>query len=60
MDKNGDIPMYRPKERGRDERRKIKEENKKNWYKRGGYQSVIFVPCTPNSELIRKMKERVE
>ena len=60
MDENGDIPMYRPKEWRRDERRKMKEAKKKNWYKRGGYESVIFVPCTPNSELIRKMKERVE
>ena len=54
------IPMYRPKEWRKDERRKSKEAKRQNWYKRGGHKSVIFVPSTPNSELLNKMKEKIE
>ena len=59
-DENGETPMYRPRGWRRDERRKSKETKKKNWYKRGGYESVIFVPSTQNSELMKRMKEKVD
>ena len=52
--------MYRPKGWREEERRKQKEQKKKNWYKRGGYESVIFVPSTPDSELLKKMREKVD
>ena len=28
-----------------------KRDQKRNWYKRGGYDTVVFVPCTPKSAL---------
>ena len=59
-DDEGESPMYRPRNWRKDERRKSKALKKKNWYKRGGYESVIFVPCTPQSELMRKMREKVD
>ena len=59
-DEKGEFPMYRPKGWREDERRKVKEQKKKNWYKRGGYESVIFVPSTPDSELLKKMREKVD
>ena len=59
-DENGEIPLYRPKGWKSDERRNLKEEKKKNWYKKGGYESVIFIPATPNSELMKIMKKKVE
>ena len=59
-DEKGESPMYRPKGWRSDERKTLKEAKKKNWYKRGGYDSVIFIPCTPNSELLKKMKEKVD
>ena len=35
----------------------IKQSGKKcnEWYKRGSYDSVLFVPCTPNSQLKKAM-----
>ena len=44
--------MYMKKEWKRNEGRKEKRDKQRNWYKRGGYDTVVFVPCTPGS--IRK------
>ena len=49
-------PMHRPKDWERQSRRKLKEQKKRNWYKEGGFDSVIFVTMTPNGEL-KKMYE---
>jgi len=43
----------------RTERRKQREERKKNWYKNGNYESVLFLPSTPNSELRNKIQETI-
>ena len=53
---NGLRPMHRPKTWRRAERIKEKEEKRKFWYKRGGFDSVLFVPTTPNGKL-KKMYE---
>ena len=50
-DETGEKPMYRNKAWKRKERRKDKRDKKTQWYKKGGYDTVVFVPCTPNSEL---------
>ena len=52
-DKDGEIPLYRPREWKRTERLKDKENKKRNWFKRGGYESVIFIDATPGSQLTR-------
>ena len=44
-------PMYRPKEWRRVEREKEKVEKRRTWYKSGGFDSVLFVPSTPESKL---------
>ena len=36
-------PINRPKQWNKEERRKEKEQKKKNWYKNGGFDSVIFI-----------------
>ena len=59
-EENGETPMYRPKEWMRPERNKLKESKKKTWYKKGGYKSVIFVPCTPDSELMKRMDKKIK
>jgi hypothetical protein len=59
-EENGETPMYRPKEWMRTERNKLKESKKKTWYKKGGYKSVIFVPCTPDSELMKRMDKKIK
>ena len=56
-DEKGEIPMYRPKMWKRKERQKAKNARKKNWYKKGGYKSVIFVPSTPDSVLMKRSRE---
>ena len=44
-------PIYRPKEWRRVEREKEKVEKRRTWYKSGGFDSVLFVPSTPESKL---------
>ena len=44
-------PINRPKEWRRVEREKEKLEKKQSWYKSGGFDSVLFVPATPESKL---------
>ena len=53
-DRKGECPMYRSKswERGRRDREKA--EKKKTWYAKGGYETVLFVDSTPNSELAKQ------
>ena len=36
--------------------RKLREE--KTWYKRGGHDTVLFVPATPNGELAKIMRSK--
>ena len=50
-------PIHRPKEWKKEERRKEKEQKRKDWYKGGGLDSVVFIPTTPSSQL-KKMYER--
>ena len=45
-DESGEQRLYHSKSWRRNERRELKEDKGKNWHKRGGYESVIFVPCT--------------
>ena len=44
-------PIHRPKEWRRVEREEEKSRKKKSWYKSGGFDSVLFVPATPESKL---------
>ena len=52
-DADGSRPLFRPKGWNRDERVKEKRAKKFEWYKRGGYESVVFVPAHP-SQLSRR------
>ena len=36
---------------------KEKRTKKVDWYKRGGYESVVFVPATPKSALQKTFRE---
>ena len=53
----GTRPMHRPKDWRRVERMLEKEEKKKTWYKRGGFDSVLFIPSTPEGKLKRMYEE---
>ena len=43
--------LYRPYDWNRDERDKAKRNEVGSWYLKEGYESVIFVPSTPDSIL---------
>ena len=57
---SGGLPLNRPSDYQKIERRKDKIQKKKNWNKKGGYCAPIIVPATPNSELARMLREIAE
>ena len=52
-------PLYRPYDWNRDERDKAKRNKVGSWYLKGGYESVIFVPSTPDSILQQRYQSEV-
>ena len=59
-DKQGVIPLHRTREWKRNQREKTKRIKKEEWFKKGEYESVIFIPATPKAKLKRKMQERID
>ena len=62
-DKNGTKPLYRNRAWNRDERLKSKENKGNKWYKNNtkpnkSYKTVLFVPPTPGSGLLKEMRNR--
>lgn len=52
-------PIYRRSTWNAAERKKEKEIKKKQWFKKGGYEAVLFAPATPNSTLAKAYKEKI-
>ena len=55
-------PMYRRKTWKYVERRREniqRKEKRKNWYKKGEYDTVIFLPATPESKLQKSYQEEI-
>ena len=59
-EEKGIRPMHRPKGWKKNKREEEKVQKKDNWYKKGGDESVIFVPATPCSELQRKYQQEIK
>ena len=59
-DVTGERPLYRKKAWRRNERRNEKHNRKRNWFRRGGYESIIFVPCTPKAELMKRLRDDIQ
>ena len=59
-EKNGERPMYRHKGWKQKQREKEKEKKSKNWLNTTKYNSVIFVPATPRSELQKQMQRKID
>ena len=55
-DNNAVVPLYRHREWERERRDKEKREKRKKWYRKGGYESVMFVDATPESKLKRDIQ----
>ena len=51
--------MHRERTWNRKERKKQKEQRKRNWFKNGENDSVLFIPATPDSELKNKIQEEI-
>ena len=54
-----DHPLYRSRDWKKFERRKQKEQKKKDSYKEGEYDSVMFIPATPGSALKKSYNQIV-
>ena len=59
-DRHGIRPIYRKKEWNQEAREKSKRTKKRQWFRKGGYRSVVFIPATPKSVLKRKYEEIVK
>ena len=64
-DRIGTKPLYRKRTWNEENRLQEKEAKRKNWYKTGNkseknYKSVLFVPPTPGSILLREIRNREE
>ena len=56
----GNTPLHRTREWKRKEREKMKRVKKETWYTKGGYESTIFIPATPDGELRKRMQRKVD
>ena len=58
LDASDETPLYRRREWRKLDRAREKRRKGENWYKKGGFDTVIFIPATPGSQLKhRYMKE---
>ena len=56
----GTTPLHRTRQWKRKEREKMKRTKKETWYQKGGYESTIFIPTTPNGELRKRMQRKID
>ena len=52
-------PKHRGKEYNTPERRKEKSAKRRNWYRLGGHEAVLFIPATPHSRLKKMVEEEI-
>ena len=56
----GTRPVFRPKGYKKEERKREKEKKKKEWSRKGGGIAPIFIPATPRSELLKRVRKAAE
>ena len=59
-EENNERPVHRPKGWRKKERMIERREKKANWFKKGGNETVVFIPATKGSELKRCFQEIIE
>ncbi len=52
-------PTHRSKAENTPMRRSETKKKRRNWYRKGGYESVLFLPATPRSELKKLVEEEI-
>ena len=60
LDASGEQPLYRPREWKRLERAQERWGKRESWYRKGGFDTVIFVPAAPGSRLKNRYIEEIE
>ena len=58
--REGVRPIFRPKGYKKEKRKRQKEKKRRDWSKKGGGIAPIFVPATPRSELLKRMRRVAE
>ena len=53
----GGRPINRPRNYEESKRREEKWRKKTNWFKTGGFTTVLFCPWTPSGELAKRWRE---
>ena len=56
-DKDSETPLYRGKMYQQATREKEKVNKRRNWYGKGGHETVMFVDSTPGSKLAKEFRE---
>ena len=54
------IPLHRPRKWKQQEREEKKRHKRENWYRRGGNDSVVFIPATPRGELKKRLMKKIQ
>ncbi|PFX11897.1 hypothetical protein AWC38_SpisGene24230 [Stylophora pistillata] len=60
LDANGEKPLYRPRGWKAHERARERKKRRDNWFRKGGYETVIFVPATPGSQIKRRYTREIK
>ena len=55
VERAGGRPVNLPRSWDEDNRRKKKDLQAKNWFRKGGFDVPLFVPCTPGGELAKRI-----
>ena len=53
-------PLHRPRKWKQQEREEKKRHKRENWYRRGGNDSVVFIPATPRGELKKRLMKKIQ
>ena len=60
LDASGEQPLYRPRSWKQLERAEERREKRETWYRKGGFDSVIFVPATLRSQLRNQFMREIK
>ena len=60
LDANGEKPLYRPREWRALERERERRKRHDNWFRKGDFDTVVFVPATPGSQLKRRYMREIK
>ena len=60
LDASGEKPLYRPREWRALERARERRKWRDNWFRKGGSDTVIFVPATAVSQLKRRYMREIK